>query len=130
MIGVDRVGKAPELIPVDDFMHYDCKSLHGELYLQRRDHMATLQVRDIDDRLYSFLKASARLQNRSISQEVITMIEKYLNSPGNAVANSTLDFVAMSGAWKDDRSADAIISEIRAHRSQTRRFGADDGLFA
>lgn len=91
--------------------------------------MATLQVRDLDDRLYSFLKASARLQNRSISQEVITMIEKYLNSPGNVVANSTLDFVAMSGAWKDERSADAIVGDIRAHRSPSRRFGADDGLF-
>lgn len=104
--------------------------MHDELYLQGRDHMATLQVRDIDDRLYDFLKTSARLQNRSISQEVITMLEQYLNSPGNAVANTTLDFLALSGSWKDDRSADAIVGEIRAHRSSSRRFGADDGLFA
>ncbi len=92
--------------------------------------MATLQVRDLDDRLYNFLKTSARLENRSISQEVITMLEQYLNSPGNAVANTTLDFLALSGSWKDDRSADAIVGETRAHRSSSRRFGADDGLFA
>lgn len=91
--------------------------------------MATLQVRDLDDRLYSFLKTSARLQNRSISQEVITMIERYVNSPGSAVANSTLEFLSLSGAWKDDRSADAIVGELRSGRSTSRRFGADDGLF-
>jgi len=130
MIAEDCVKGAQGVISSDYFMHYDCKVMHEGIYLQGRHHMATLQVRDLDDRLYSFLKASARLQNRSISQEVITMIEKYLNSPGDAAANSTLDFVAMSGAWKDDRSADAIVGELRAHRSASRRFGADDGLFA
>jgi hypothetical protein len=129
MIAVDRVERASELLPAGKFMHYDCKSMHRELYLQGRHHMATLQVRDLDDRLYNFLKTSARLQNRSISQEVITMIEQYVNSPVNAVTNSTLDFLSMSGAWKDDRSADSIVGDIRAHRSSPRRFGADDGLF-
>lgn len=37
--------------------------------------MAILQVRDIDDRLYDFLKRSAKLRNRSISQEVITIMD-------------------------------------------------------
>jgi len=110
-------------------MHCDCNIMHGGLSLQGRDQMATLQVRDLDDRLYNFLKTSARQQNRSISQEVITMIERYLNLPGNAVANSTLAFLSMSGAWKDDRSAEAIVGDIRAFRSPSRRFGADDGLF-
>ena len=117
------------MISAEYFMHYDCKIMHERVYLQGRHHMATLQVRDLDDRLYNFLKTSARQQNRSISQEVITMIEQYLNSPGTAVANSTLAFLSMSGAWKDDRSAEAIIGDIRDFRSPSRRFGADDGLF-
>ena len=108
MIAADCVENAPGIALSDLFMQYDCKFMHKDVCLQGRDHMATLQVRDLDDRLYNFLKTSARLQNRSISQEVITMIEQYLNSPGNAVANSTLDFLALSGSWKDDRSADAI----------------------
>jgi len=130
MIAAAHAENSPVIITIEDFMHYDCKYMHDGAYLQGRDHMATLQVRDLDDRLYDFLKTSARLQNRSISQEVITMLEQYLNSPGNAVTNSTLDFLALSGSWKDDRSADAIVGEIGAHRSSSRRFGADDGLFA
>lgn len=42
--------------------------------------MAILQVRDIDNNLYNSLKISAKMQNRSVSQEVITIIETYLNS--------------------------------------------------
>ncbi len=37
--------------------------------------MATLQVRDIDDRLYESLKTFANSEKRSISQEVIHIIE-------------------------------------------------------
>jgi len=43
--------------------------------------MAILQVRDIDDRLYSLLKLRAKSENRSVSQEVISIIEKYLSNP-------------------------------------------------
>ena len=50
--------------------------------------MATLQVRDIDDRLYDFIKTSAKMQNRSISQEVITIIQSYLNSNQKNTKNS------------------------------------------
>jgi plasmid stability protein len=91
--------------------------------------MATLQVRDIDDRLYSLLKTSAKLQNRSISQEVVTIIEKYLNSPGNISSNSTLEFLSLTGAWKDEKSADEIVRDIRNGRNQSRRFRDNDGLF-
>lgn len=45
--------------------------------------MAILQVRDIDNNLYNSLKISAKMQNRSVSQEVITIIETYLNSSGS-----------------------------------------------
>lgn len=34
--------------------------------------MAILQVRDMDDRLYDRLKFVAKLDNRSISQQVVT----------------------------------------------------------
>jgi plasmid stability protein len=44
--------------------------------------MAILQVRDIDDRLYDSLKQKAQINNRSISQEVISILETYLSNPG------------------------------------------------
>jgi len=62
------------------------------------DSMAILQVRDIDDRLYASLKAIAKSQNRSISQEVISIIEKYLSNPAVYKNNPTKEFIALSGA--------------------------------
>ena len=91
--------------------------------------MATLQVRDIDDRLYNFLKTSAKLQNRSISQEVITIIQNYLNSNQKQMKNSTLEFLSLRGAWVDDKEAEEIITEIKKGRNQSYRFGEKNGLF-
>ena len=91
--------------------------------------MATLQVRDIDDRLYDFIKTSAKMQNRSISQEVITIIQSYLNSNQKNTKNSTLEFLSLEGAWIDEKNADDIIKEIKSARNQSNRFGANNGIF-
>ena len=42
--------------------------------------MAMLQVRDMDDRLYDRLKFAAKHDNRSISQQVITILQNYFTS--------------------------------------------------
>lgn len=91
--------------------------------------MATLQVRDIDDRLYSFLKTSAKMQNRSVSQEVITIIENYLNSNHKQLKNTTLEFLTLTGAWIDDKNSEDIIKDIRSGRNQSTRFGENNGIF-
>jgi len=91
--------------------------------------MATLQVRDIDDRLYNFLKTSAKLQNRSISQEVVTIIQNYLNSSKPTSTNATLEFLSLTGAWKEEKTAEEIVKNIRKGRRQSKRFGEKDGLF-
>ncbi|HKL87046.1 MAG TPA: antitoxin [Treponemataceae bacterium] len=91
--------------------------------------MATLQVRDIDDRLYNSLKVSAKLQNRSVSQEVITIIQNHLNSSQKPQNNATLNFLALDGAWKDDKKAEDIVNELRKGRNKTNRFGEKNGLF-
>lgn len=91
--------------------------------------MATLQVRDIDDSLYNLLKTSAKMQNRSVSQEVITIIQNHLNSTQKPLKNATLEFLALEGAWKDDTDAEEIIKDIKKDRSKSNRFGANNGLF-
>ena len=40
--------------------------------------MATLQVKGLDDSLYLALGARASIDNRSVSQEVVTMIQEFL----------------------------------------------------
>jgi hypothetical protein len=93
-------------------------------------HMANLQVRDIDDRLYHYLRTAAKLKNRSISQEVITILQDHLNNSQNPASNATKEFVELSGAWKDDRPAEEIIKEIKNHRiDSTTRFGNNNGVF-
>jgi len=54
--------------------------------------MAILQVRDIDDRLYDTLKQRAHIDNRSISQEVISILEKHLSAPDTFNARTTREF--------------------------------------
>ena len=91
--------------------------------------MAILQVRDIDDRIYEALKTISKQNKRSISQEVIHIIETYLSNPQLIKKNSTEEFLKLAGSWEDDRSADEIISEIRKGRSINRRFSKENGIF-
>jgi plasmid stability protein len=91
--------------------------------------MATLQVREIDDRLYEFIKTSAKLQNRSISQEVITILQNYCTSSQKQHKNATEEFLALTGAWHDDQDAQAIVDKIRCNRNNSTRFGANNGIF-
>ena len=91
--------------------------------------MAILQVRDIDDRIYEDLKRISQKNRRSISQEVIHIIETYLSNPDLTARNSTEEFLNLSGSWKDRRSPERIIDEIRKSRSGSRRFKAENGIF-
>ncbi len=91
--------------------------------------MAILQVRNIDDRLYTSLKAIAKSQNRSISQEVISIIEKYLSNPAVYKNNPTREFISLSGAWEDDRNADEIIDSIKKFRKNSERLKKDNVVF-
>ena len=91
--------------------------------------MAILQVRDLDDRLYSSLKTIAKMENRSISQEVISIIEQYLSNPSLFKSNPTKEFIALSGSWSDDRDADEIISDIKNNRNTSKRFKTENVIF-
>ncbi len=91
--------------------------------------MANLQVRDLDDRLYNSLKNLAKRENRSLSQEVISILEKYLSNPAVFNSNSTKEFLSLSGAWDDDRTAGEIIAGIRKNRKKSRRFADKNVLF-
>lgn len=91
--------------------------------------MAILQVRDIDDRLYSSLKKRAKSENRSLSQEVISIIEKYLANPSMFKNNPTQEFLSLSGAWDDERTAAEIVADIKKNRKNSGRFKAGHGIF-
>ncbi|RJP30187.1 MAG: antitoxin [Candidatus Omnitrophota bacterium] len=91
--------------------------------------MATLQVKGIDDDLYSALSVRARQNYRSISQEVVTMIQEGLSRPGNSMQKATEDFLALAGSWDDEKSADEIIVDIKNNRQNSRRFKGNKHVF-
>lgn len=91
--------------------------------------MANLQVRDIDDRLYESLRERATREKRSISQEVILILEKYLSRPTAYDVHPTDEFLSLAGAWNDDRTADEIIDDIRKKRRNSSRFAEDERVF-
>lgn len=79
--------------------------------------MAILQVRDIDDSLYEALKTLAKKERRSISQEVIMMIESYISQPKASAAEATEEFLNLS--WVGDESADEIIIDLKKQRKNS-----------
>ena len=84
--------------------------------------MAILQVRGIDSGLYQSLKNRATREKRSISQEVIFILEKYLARPKSMDVNPTEEFLQLSGSWEDDHSAEEIVASIRDGRIDSPRF--------
>jgi plasmid stability protein len=78
--------------------------------------MANLQVRDINDKLYDSLKRRADLEHRSISQEVVMIIESHLNRNNLESEVQTLEFLKLSNSWQDSRTAKEIVGELRKSR--------------
>ena len=85
--------------------------------------MATLQVKGIEDDLYRALAARAAIENRSISQQVVSLIRGSLSRPPRDPAEATRAALELAGTWRDDRSAKQVASDIRKARRTGRRFG-------
>lgn len=81
--------------------------------------MATLQVRNLDDKVYRKLKAKAAAEHRSLTQHVMAVLEEHVNKPEPRANQARL--ADLAGAWKDDRSAEEIIRNIRASRRSGHR---------
>jgi plasmid stability protein len=91
--------------------------------------LANLQVKDIDDQLYRSLKERAALEKRSVSQEVVLIIERYLSAPDQFHKNPTKEFLQLAGSWTDDRAAEEIIKDLRKARVNSDRFENENELF-
>ena len=91
--------------------------------------MPNLQVKDIDKNLYTELKNVARRENRSVTQEVIHILSRYVANPQIFDQNPTREFLALSGAFEDTRSSDEIVAEIRKSRKNSERFKDSHGIF-
>jgi len=80
--------------------------------------MANLQVKSIDDDLYESLGRRAAMENRSISQEVVSIIKAYLSMPTSVnVKNNNQQFLELCGSWQGEESAESMVEDIRKNRA-------------
>ena len=78
--------------------------------------MANLQVKSIDDELYKSLGKRAAMENRSISQEVVSILKAYLSIPSNKTRLVNDQFLELCGTWESEEPAAEIIKELRNGR--------------
>lgn len=79
--------------------------------------MATLQVKGMDDDLYRALAARAAQERRSISQQVVRIIEDELARRRGGAVETTEALLQLCGTWADDRSAEDIAEALRQART-------------
>lgn len=90
--------------------------------------MATLQVRDIDGRLYELLRETAKRRHRSISQEVVHILKNYFSHQSVSARELTEQFLQLSGAWEGPETANELIKQVHLSRKSSQRFRGTHGI--
>jgi len=78
--------------------------------------MANLQVKSIDDDLYESLGRRAAMENRSISQEVVSILKDYLSMPVSQNKKTNQQFLELCGSWSGEETAEDMVKDIRQSR--------------
>jgi hypothetical protein len=85
--------------------------------------MANLQIKGIDDNLYSEIKNLAASQNRSVSQQVLMLIRHYLSKQRQIERSKSpvQVLIDLSGSWDDERPAEKIIKDLKKNRKDSKK---------
>jgi plasmid stability protein len=81
--------------------------------------VANLQVKSIDDDLYESLGRRAASENRSISQEVVSILKEYLSTPNVQNNKVNQQFLALCGSWQGEESAEELANDILSGRKNS-----------
>ena len=94
--------------------------------------MSNLQIKGIDDALYTQIKELASSENRSVSQQVLYLVRRYIaNKKQFEEAKMPAQILLeLSGSWEDNRSADEIVSDIKNARKNSSRFKGSSDVFS
>ncbi len=74
--------------------------------------MAKLIV-EMPDELHAKLKRHAAADRKTLKVIVISLVDQYLRRPPTTVSGTS---TGLCGAWKEPRSAEEIVSDIRSSR--------------
>ena len=94
--------------------------------------MSNLQIKGIDDALYTQIKELASSENRSVSQQVLYLVRRYIaNKKQFEEAKMPAQILLeLSGSWEDNRSAGEIVSDIKNARKNSSRFKGSSDVFS
>ena len=93
--------------------------------------MANLQIKGIDEALYTQIKELAASENRSISQQILFLVRRYIANK-NQFEKTKIPaqvLLELSGSWEDNRGADEIIPDVKNARRNSSRFKEDSDVF-
>jgi hypothetical protein len=89
--------------------------------------MATVELTNLDEQMYAALSARAAQENRSVGQEAEILLRESLAKPSRTPRKATEAVLEIAGSWRDSRTAEEIIADIRDSRcSKDRSTGLDD----
>jgi len=99
--------------------------------LRRNPNVANLQIKGIDDALYAQIKELAASENRSISQQILFLVKRYITNKKQFEKTKipAQVLLELSGSWEDSRGADEIISDIKNARKNSSRFKEGSDVF-
>ena len=85
--------------------------------------MANLQIKNIDEGLYEEIKKAASAENRSVSQQVLSLIRDYLakRKQVSKLKSPAQVLLELSGTWEDERSAEEIVRDIKKARRNSKK---------
>jgi plasmid stability protein len=83
--------------------------------------MATLHIEGMDDTLYEALRDRAAMHNRSVSQEVMSILRDFLGRPALDPRHATEAVSELAGSWQDERTAEQIAADLRKARCTGQR---------
>jgi len=87
--------------------------------------MSNLQIKGIDEDLYTRIKKMANEENRSLSQQILYLAKEYLakRKKIRTAKPPAQVLLELSGSWADDRKAEEIIKELRKSRRNSQKLG-------
>ena len=86
--------------------------------------MANLQIKGIEDELYTELKKMAAEENRSVSQQTLFLVREYLARKRHMRTLKTPAQILLDlfGSWEDNRGSAQILAQIKKARRNSKKF--------
>lgn len=91
--------------------------------------VASLQLKNVDDNLYSWLKQFSKNNNLSMSQQVVSMLKEYSKINQDKPSINPVDEFLDNTPYFDKATIDDFDCILKENRKNLNRFRDDDEIF-